>query len=76
MKPNADFITQVTLDVSGEFLGEYVLVAGNIDGLSDGLIELRRPATDTRSYTSGVQRTCTPSGAILAVVGIYVLRLL
>jgi len=69
----------VTIDVSGESLfGEYVLVAGNDHGVSDQLIELRRPATDIRSYTSGAQRrTSYPQSAAFSsfvVFAIYVLR--
>ena len=78
LEPNLN-IMQVTIDVSGESLfGEYVLVAGNDHGVSDQLIELRRPATDIRSYTSGApRRTSYPQSAAFSsfvVFAIYVLR--
>ena len=68
-----DNISQVTLDISSgaeSIFGEYVLVAGNADGVSDGLVELRSPATDSHSYTSSVRRTSVP------MMGVYGLSLL
>lgn len=77
MTRTADDITcyLLTLDTSGEFLGEYLLVAWNDHDMSDGMIEVRRPATDTGSYTSG-KRTNRPSSAavtLCAIAAIYIL---
>ena len=73
--------SQVTLDIGSgaeSIFGEYVLVAGNVDGVSDGLIEVRRPATERHSYTSGVHRTNVPMMGvyILSFVVVYGLRVL
>ena len=72
MEPNISNTSQVALDISSgveSIFGEYVLVAGNADGVSDGLIEVRSPATDSHSYTSGVHRTNVP------VMGVYAMSL-